>query len=245
MALKSSKRSAEKAQKHAAAAAAEAQTATDRALAELSKLASNAGPILSEGAKEARGKAEDLLDQYRPVLESKLGEQGEKLSGLTEKIGPRADRFKHDLQDDYIPRAKRTAATTNSVVSAAVGAAVDAARGELDKGQTEIRKAVVTPTPKKKGRAGKVLLVLSLAAVGAAAGYVAWKKSRPVEDPWAPPADFARAHYPASGSTDSDSSAVSDSVGSAEAGDVAESLKDSAADAPESGEKRGNHRGES
>ncbi|MGO1925414.1 MAG: hypothetical protein ACTH1T_07225, partial [Brachybacterium tyrofermentans] len=48
---------------------------------------------------------------------------------------------------------------------------------------------------------------------------------RPVEDPWAPPADFARAHYPASASSEDDSSTVSDTVGSADAGDVAQALK--------------------
>ena len=123
---------------------------------------------------------------------------------------------RHDLEDDYLPRARKTAETTGTVLKAAV----DAARKELDKGQGDIRSAIVEPTPqKKKGRAGKVLLILGLAAAGAAAGYIAWQKPRPVEDPWAPPADFARAHYPASAGTESDSSTVSDTVGSADAGD--------------------------
>ena len=91
---------------------------------------------------------------------------------------------------------------------------------------TSGRTAALQPTPDpKKGRAGKVLLVLGLAAAGAAAGYIAWQKTRPVEDPWAPPADFARAHYPASASSEDDSSTVSDTVGSADAGDVASALK--------------------
>ncbi|EWS80336.1 hypothetical protein [Brachybacterium phenoliresistens] len=246
MALKTSKRAEKKAQELAAEATSTVEAKADKALSELSKLASTVGPVVSEGAKEFRGKAEGLVDQYRPLVEDNIRTQSEKLSSLSEKLGPQADRLKHDLQEDYLPRAKRTAAATNTVVTAAVTAAVDAARKEIDKGQSDIRSAALTPVaaPKKKGRAGKVLLVLGLAAVGAAAGYVAWKKTRPVEDPWAPPADFARAHYPASGSTDSDSSAVSDSVGSAEAGDVAESLKDSAADASGDAAKRGSHRGD-
>ncbi len=112
------------------------------------------------------------------------------------------------------------------MVASAVSAAVDAARKELDKGQGEIKKAYAQPTPKqRKGRAGTVLLVLALTAAGAAAGYAVWKRTRPVEDPWAPPADFARAHYPASAATDTDSTEVSDAVGGAEAGDVAQSLQ--------------------
>ena len=72
--------------------------------------------------------------------------------------------------------------------------------------------------------------------LGVAAGYLAWQKTRPVEDPWAPPADFARSHYPAAGVSEEDSTEVSDSVAAAEAGDVPESLAD--------GEKENTHKGE-
>ena len=209
--------------------------------------------MVSEGAREARSKATDLYDQYVPEAQQKLREQGDKLS---QNLGPRADKLRHDLEDDYLPRARKTAETTGTVLKAAV----EAARKEFDKGQGDIRAAIVEPTPQKKGRAGKVLLILGLAAAGAAAGYIAWQKTRPVEDPWAPPADFARAHYPASAGTDSDSSTVSDTVGSADAGDVASALKgeDRSSDVepkevkvdsdPEASsadeEKRGSHRGD-
>ena len=76
----------------------------------------------------------------------------------------------------------------------------------------------------------------------------------------APPADFARAHYPASAGNESDSSTVSDTVGSADAGDVASALKgedrasdvepkevkvDSDPEASADDEKRGTHRNDS
>lgn len=246
------KKAKKKASKAVEAAGASSQNA-QKAVEELQKLAAQVGPVVSEGAREARSKATDLYGQYVPEAQQKLREQGDKLS---QNLGPRADKLRHDLEDDYLPRARKTAETTGTVLKAAV----DAARKELDKGQGDIRSAIVEPTPQKKGRAGKVLLILGLAAAGAAAGYIAWQKTRPVEDPWAPPADFARAHYPASAGTESDSSTVSDTVGSADAGDVASALKgdshggdttpkevkvDSdpeAATADE--EKRGNHRGD-
>jgi len=247
------KKARKKAAKAADAAGATSQNA-QKAVDELQKLAAQVGPVVSEGAREARSKASDLYDQYVPEAQQKLREQGDKLS---QNLGPRADKIRHDLEDDYLPRARKTAETTGTVLKAAV----DAARKEFDKGQGDIRSAIVEPTPqKKKGRAGKVLLILGLAAAGAAAGYIAWQKTRPVEDPWAPPADFARAHYPASAGTESDSSTVSDTVGSADAGDVASALKgeDRASDVepkevkvdsdPEAAsadeEKRGNHRGD-
>lgn len=247
------KKARKKAAKAADAAGATSQNA-QKAVDELQKLAAQVGPVVSEGAREARSKASDLYDQYVPEAQQKLREQGDKLS---QNLGPRADKIRHDLEDDYLPRARKTAETTGTVLKAAV----DAARKEFDKGQGDIRSAIVEPTPqKKKGRAGKVLLILGLAAAGAAAGYIAWQKTRPVEDPWAPPADFARAHSPASAGTESDSSTVSDTVGSADAGDVASALKgeDRASDVepkevkvdsdPEAAsadeEKRGNHRGD-
>ena len=247
------KKAKKKASKAVEAAGASSQNA-QKAVEELQKLAAQVGPVVSEGAREARSKATDLYGQYVPEAQQKLREQGDKLS---QNLGPRADKLRHDLEDDYLPRARKTAETTGTVLKAAV----DAARKELDKGQGDIRSAIVEPTPqKKKGRAGKVLLILGLAAAGAAAGYIAWQKTRPVEDPWAPPADFARAHYPASAGTDSDSSTVSDTVGSADAGDVASALKgeDRSSDVepkevkvdsdPEASsadeEKRGSHRGD-
>lgn len=217
------KREAKKAKKQAAktadAASSTAQRA-EKAVEELQKLAATVGPVVSEGAREARTRATDLYGQYVPEAQQRLREQSDKISS---NFGPRAEKIRSDVQEDYLPRARKTVETSGTVLKAAV----DAARKELEKGQGDVRAAVLEPTPraKKKSRAGKVLLILGLAAAGAAAGYVAWQKTRPVEDPWAPPADFARAHYPASASSDSDSSTVSDTVGSADAGDVASALK--------------------
>lgn len=255
----STKRKAKKAQKQVAATAAAAGGTVqkaEKAVEELQKLAAQVGPVVSEGARAARTRATDLVDQYGPVVEERLRTQGEKLSsGISQNFGPRADKLVHDVQDDYLPRARKTAETTGTVLKAAV----DAARKEIDKGQGDIKSAALTPTVTKKSRTGKVLLVVGLAAVGAAAGYIAWKKTRPVEDPWAPPADFARAHYPASAADDDSSSEVSDAVGSADAGDVASSLKgedrssdvepkevkvESDEDASGEGAKRGTHRGD-
>lgn len=222
MAFKKATKKAEKHAKKSQAAATSSALKAEKALAELQKLAATAGPVVSQGAHEARVKAGDLYEQVRPGIEKSLKAQGEKLSEFSSTFGPKAEKFRHDVEQDYFPRAKATAATTGSVLKAAA----EAARREIEKGQPDIRKAVLTSqAPKKKCGAGKAFLLLSLVAIGAGAGYVAWKKTRPVEDPWAPPADFARAHYPASAGTESDSSAVSDTVGSAEAGDVAGALK--------------------
>ncbi|UEJ81662.1 hypothetical protein Bra3105_12515 [Brachybacterium halotolerans subsp. kimchii] len=229
LSTKRAKKAAKKGRKDAAKTASKVQDQAQKTAADLGSTAEDkAGKAVEELkslAENAGDKASQFVDQVRPQVEEGLRTQGEKISAFGEKIGPQAEKLRNDLQDDYLPRARRTAEATGSVVSSAVAAAVDAARSEFDKGQGDIKKAAVAAPKKKSGRAGKVLLVLGLAAVGAAAGYLVWKKTRPVEDPWAPPADFARAHYPASGSSESDSTQVSDAVAGAEAGDVASSLK--------------------
>ena len=39
-----------------------------------------------------------------------------------QNLGPRAVKLRHDVEDDYLPRAKKTAETTGSVLKAAVDA---------------------------------------------------------------------------------------------------------------------------
>ncbi|MCS6711785.1 hypothetical protein JSY14_07015 [Brachybacterium sp. EF45031] len=190
-------------------------------------VAEKTGHVVTAGADQARSRASEAFDTYRPLIEQQLRLQGTKIAALAGDLGPKAEKLRYNVREDYIPRARKTADVTNAVLTAAVAAGVEAARREFEKGQGDIRAAATTSLAPKKNRnvAGTVALALALAAAGGAAGYVAWKKTRPVEDPWAPPADFARAHYPAAAATDSDSSQVSDTVAGAEAGDVASSLK--------------------
>ena len=129
------KKAAKQAEKVTDAAGSTAQKA-EKAVEELQKLAAQVGPVVSEGAREARTKATELYDQYAPEAQAKLREQSDK---LTQNLGPRADKLRHDVQDDYLPRARKTAETTGTVLKAAV----DAARKELDKGQGEIGRAHV------------------------------------------------------------------------------------------------------
>lgn len=188
-------------------------------------LATTVVPALAVGAQDMRKKTSDLAGQYLPAVQDRVGAQGEKLAAFADNLSPRVQQVRRGVQEDYLPRARRTAGATGTVLTAALSAAVDAARQELDKGQGQIKQAYTAPTPAvRKRRGGKVLLVIGLAALAAGGGFFAWKRTRPVEDPWAPPADFARAHYPASGANDTDSTEVSDAVGGAEAGDVARSL---------------------
>lgn len=179
------------------------------------------GPLAAVAAGEARDLATDAYKTYAPKAEKAAKQARKNLKNSN--VADRAQKLSEDVKGDYLPRAKNTADATNATVSAAVAAAVDAARKEWEKGSVDIKKAAAKPVKKKRGL-GVLGLLVGLAAGGAVA-YVVWQKTRPIEDPWAPPADFARAHYPAAASTDADSRDVSDSVASAEAGDVSDALQ--------------------
>src|SRR5699024_11088944 len=106
------RRAGKKAKKHAAKSVEAAGRTTQRAEKaddELQKLAAQVGPVVSEGAREARSKASGFYDQYAPEVQQKLRDQGDRLSELSQNLGPRADKFVHDVQADYLTRARRTA----------------------------------------------------------------------------------------------------------------------------------------
>ncbi|MBV7433046.1 hypothetical protein KRX53_06920 [Dermabacteraceae bacterium TAE3-ERU5] len=222
----------------------QAKKAAEQVESTLDKALANVRPLVEEGAKEVKERATDLYEQYSPTVKDALQKQSgkvqDRVQDIAAKAKPQAQKLREDFETDYLPRAKKTYGATEATVNAAVAAAVDAARKEWDKGAKDIQAAVVTPA-KKKGGFGKFLFLLLLGAAGAGAGYLAWKKSQPVEDPWAPPADFARAHYPAA----DDKSATE--VAAAEAADLVESLTEG--DDPAESEdaeagKKNTHKGE-
>lgn len=208
-----------------------------------SKVAANLVPLVSEGGREAAHRASHLYHSYSPKVTDSVrhGVHGasSRIDRYASNLSPEAHRVRDLVVDDYAPRAQGTYSAANSAAAAAITAALSAGRDEWDKGKNNIYKAATSSPKKKDGVAGKVLLVVGLIGVAGGAGYLAWKKSKPVEDPWAPPADFARAHYPAAGSTEKDTEEVSDSVGGAEAGDVASSLNADSSAVPERSETSG------
>ena len=109
------KREAKKAKKQAVktadAASSTAQRA-EKAVEELQKLAATVGPVVSEGAREARTRATDLYGQYAPEAQQRLRDQSDKLREQSDKftsnLSPRAEKLRADVQEDYLPRARKT-----------------------------------------------------------------------------------------------------------------------------------------
>ena len=102
------------------------------------------------------------------------------LNSAIEHAAPAIDAREH-LVDDYLPRA--------SLAVNQAGAALSA-RGSLSERARRASEAsaVALATPTRKRRKCRVLRAFGLTAlVGAVAGagYILWKRSQPIEDPWA------------------------------------------------------------
>ena len=95
--------------------------------------------------------------------------------------GPALEHARGHLVADYLPRASLAVNQAGAALSAR-GSLSDRARRATE------ASAAALATPTRKRRRCRVLRALGLTAlVGtvAGAGYILWKRSQPIEDPWA------------------------------------------------------------
>jgi hypothetical protein len=174
--------------------------------------------------QEAAGRAQEAADRAKPYLEDIQGQ----------------------VVEDYLPRVNKAAAAVTSAATAE-GDLTDRARQAYE----ETAKALTTPTPRpkprKRHRAAKALGWTTLGLSAAGVGYLLWKRSRPIEDPWAEEywADL-ETDVPVPDSPAETAEDAADAVGDAAAdavdtaaetaGDVADAAKDTAEDAKDTAE---------
>lgn len=153
--------------------------------------------VLAEQAGRAALKAADLAEQgiewAAPHVQNSWDKTVEKATPVISEAAARAqeaaDHAKPFLDDvhgkvveDYLPRINK------AVTDATAAATTDADLAERARLVREASaRALVTPTapPRKRHRVIKALgwTVLGLSAAGA--GYLLWRRSQPIEDPWA------------------------------------------------------------
>ena len=99
---------------------------------------------------------------------------------LTNAIEPATPAIGH-LVDDYLPRASRAVNEASAALTAR-GSLSDRARRASEASAA----ALATPTPKRrKCRVLRAFGLTALVGAVAGAGYILWKRSQPIEDPWA------------------------------------------------------------
>ena len=145
-------------------------------------------------AVRAADLAEQGLDWAAPRAQAALASAIERATPLVESatdraqaVADRAQPFLSDIHghvvDDYLPRLNR-AVTESAAALSSEGNLGERARAA----RSASAKALTTPARKKSCKKCRLLRALCFTAVAAAAagaGYVLWKRSQPIEDPWA------------------------------------------------------------
>lgn len=166
---------------------------------ELMKKASEIKEAVREGAEKAFEKASEAtmsgvktakphvmqaVDTTVKTATPYVDTAAEKAAKLTAKAGEALDHFHDEMMKDYLPR-----------LATAVEEAAEKAKAEVQKATEEAAEKVVDSAPmaaveevatrKRRGKTKKILGCTLIAGAAAGAGYLVWRRSQPIEDPWA------------------------------------------------------------
>ncbi|QDB77972.1 hypothetical protein FHE66_06945 [Georgenia sp. 311] len=102
-----------------------------------------------------------------------------KIEAAAGKARPAVDHARDKIVDDYLPRVQK------AMHDAAEAAAKEnGAKGKAVKAGKAAQKALTTK-PKKRGGKGKALGWVLVGTAAAGTGYLLWRRTQPVDDPWA------------------------------------------------------------
>ncbi|MCK6210360.1 hypothetical protein KZX45_07370 [Georgenia sp. EYE_87] len=160
------------AQVQAAQAAKQAAVAREQAahLAELSK--DWATPRVEAAAAWAGPKVDKA---WRETVKA----TAPKVEHATERVRPAVDNAYERIVDDYLPRVQKA---MHDAADAAAGG--EGLSGKASKAGRAARKALSEP-PQKSHGLGKTLGWVLVGTAAAGTGYLLWRRSQPVDDPWA------------------------------------------------------------
>lgn len=143
--------------------------------------ATKAFKATKSGVKTAAPHVMDAVDATVKTATPYVDTAADTAAKLTAKAGEALDTFHADVVNDYLPR-----------LSAALEEAAQKARQEADKAASAVAEsapvaAVEEATTKRKRhrKTGRVIRWTLFAGAAAGAGYLVWRRSQPVEDPWA------------------------------------------------------------
>lgn len=146
------------------------------------RMAVKAADLAEQGvdwaAPRAQAALETAIEKATPVVE----DASERAQAAVERARPALEHARAELVDDYLPRINRAVHEGAEALNTE-GALVDRARRATQVSQA----ALLTPTKalRPKRRFLRAIGWTALAGTVAGAGYVLWKRSQPIEDPWA------------------------------------------------------------
>ena len=130
-------------------------------------------------APRAQAALANAIERATPVVE----DAAVRAQAAVDRAKPAIEQARTDLVDDYLPRINR-AVHEGGAALVGDGDLVDRARRATAVSQA----ALTTPTAKARPKKRRFLRAIgwtALAGTVAGAGYVLWKRSQPIEDPWA------------------------------------------------------------
>ncbi len=148
------------------------------------------GHVLGEQAGKAGELAASLAGQGKvwatdvaaPKIDKALRDgvkvAAPKIEAAAEKARPVVDTTRDRIVDDYLPRVQKA---MHDAAEAAGG------KGTVTEKATKAGKAAqkaITTKPRKKGAGKKVGWIL-VGTAAAGTGYLLWRRTQPVDDPWA------------------------------------------------------------
>ena len=175
-----------KAEAKSALAAKSARSAGKDAGAAISEQASD----LAQRAAEYLGQAQDWAEPrvrdavgaskhtYDKARRETVKYAAPKLEAAADAVRPKVDQAYEAISADYLPRIQKAMHDAAKAANSTKG---------LDKKAKKASAAAQKALSKKqnKGSAGKTFGWILVGSVAAGAGYLLWRRTQPIEDPWA------------------------------------------------------------
>lgn len=171
------KKNEKKLKKNNKRAAADAAT-IGTALADLGHVAGDQAKLAAERAQIL---ASEGIDWASPRVQQAWEETLRVSSDVADRSKGAATDTRKKMEKDYIPRIQR------ALHEAAEAAKSDRPLGDKAREVGKVTQVALTePTPQKKAKStGKVFGWILVGTVAAGAGYLLWRRTQPVDDPWA------------------------------------------------------------
>ena len=133
-------------------------------------------------AANLAGQAGRAAEWVGPRVTKAAGGVARAAKEAQERLEPAYEEARPRVVEDYIPRAQRAAAAAQAAAQSPGTVGERAQRAAV-----AAREAVLAPppAPRKSHRVLKTFGWIALAGGAAAAAYIIWRRSQPVEDPWA------------------------------------------------------------
>lgn len=137
------------------------------------ELVAKATQLAEQGLEWAAPRAQRIYEETVAIAAPKIEE-------AAIKVRPYLDNVHDKVVDDYLPRIEEAAREAQRAL-----AEDGDLTGRVVKAADVATEALKTAPAKKRFRAGRLALWTLGGAAVAGAGYLAWRRSQPVDDPWA------------------------------------------------------------